>query len=235
MTKITELDWQVTPLGDILLRRRIDPVLETEVFEVKLGDEFLMSSLFTTAEIELARLGLTSSTADTLDVLVGGLGLGYTAAAALEDSRIRNLIVVETLAPVIDWHRRELLPDTASIIHDARTQLFLGDFFQLIGQDRPFDPELPEQYDVILLDIDHTPDHVLHATHADFYTEAGLQRLHRHLKPHGVFALWSDDPPDNHFVSRLDSTFDEVVAHVIDFHNPLTRATSSNTVYVAKS
>ena len=81
-----ELDYQKTPLGEISLRRRVEPRLEGEIlYEVKLGDEFLMSSLFTHAEIQLARLGLAALEDAGLDIVVGGLGLGYTAVAALED------------------------------------------------------------------------------------------------------------------------------------------------------
>ena len=55
--RFQEIDWRATPIGEISLRRRVDPVVEREVFEVKLDDEYLMSSLFTVAEEELARLG----------------------------------------------------------------------------------------------------------------------------------------------------------------------------------
>ena len=61
MRRFEELAWSETPRGEISLRRRIEPTLKVEVYEVKLGDEFLMSSLFTVAEIELARLGLALS------------------------------------------------------------------------------------------------------------------------------------------------------------------------------
>ncbi len=81
-----ELDFQETPLGDISLRRRSELKLAGKiVYEVKLGDEFLMSSLFTDGEIQLAQLGLAALEGSDLDIVVGGLGLGYTAAAALEE------------------------------------------------------------------------------------------------------------------------------------------------------
>ncbi len=98
--RFEEIDWRPTPLGDISLRRRRDPASGSDVYEVKLGDEFLMSSLFTAGETELARLGLAGlpgtgpsttgvpgagHTGTGLDVAVGGLGLGYTARAALDD------------------------------------------------------------------------------------------------------------------------------------------------------
>ncbi len=82
---IEELAYHKTPLGELTLRRRTEPLLQNrEVFEVKLGDEFLMSSLFTEGEKELSKLGLAGLDGK-LDVVVGGLGLGYTAAAALEN------------------------------------------------------------------------------------------------------------------------------------------------------
>ena len=79
-----ELDYQITPLGEISLRRRAEPRLNGEIlYEVKLGDEFLMSSLFTEAEVQLSRLALAMLEGIELDIVVGGLGLGYTAVAAL--------------------------------------------------------------------------------------------------------------------------------------------------------
>ena len=121
--RFEELDWQQTPMGEISLRRRLEPQLKVDVFEVKLGEEFLMSSLFPVAEIELARLGLAASAGDELDVVVGGLGLGYTAVTALEDPRVRSLAVVEALPAVISWHERRLLPDVDRLTLDPRTRL----------------------------------------------------------------------------------------------------------------
>lgn len=231
--RFEELDWQDTPLGEISLRRRVEPTLGVDVYEVKLGEEFLMSSLFTVAEIELARLGLAEAPGDDIDVLVGGLGLGYTAAAALEDPRVRTLTVVDAVAPVIDWHRRGLLPDTHGLADDPRVRLVLGDFFALVAGDHGFGEGTPAEYDAILLDIDHTPRHVLNPSHALFYTRDGLTSLKRHLKPDGVFALWSDDPPDQAFLEVLSQVFATVRADLVTFPNPLTRGESSNSVYVA--
>ena len=82
MVELEELYYRRTELGDLVLRRRREPLLGGEaVLEVKLGDEYLMSSLFTVGETALAELGLASMTQAHVDVAVGGLGLGYTAAA----------------------------------------------------------------------------------------------------------------------------------------------------------
>jgi len=69
-----ELDFRPTPMGVLSLRRRRQPSTGIDIFEIKLGDAFLMSSLFTAAEIELARLGLAALERTDLDVVVGGLG-----------------------------------------------------------------------------------------------------------------------------------------------------------------
>jgi spermidine synthase len=194
-----------------------------------------MSSLFTVAEVELARLGLAQAVDADLDVVVGGLGLGYTAHAALADPRVRSLLVVETLGEVIGWHRRALLPDTAELAPDPRVRLQQGDFFAMTDSDVGFDPEAPgRRFHAVLLDIDHTPRHVLHPSHSAFYTPAGLGKLAGHLHPGGVFALWSDDPPDPDFGAILAEVFDRSEATVVRFPNPLTGGYSTNTVYVAR-
>jgi spermidine synthase len=226
-----ELDWQSTALGDLVLRRRKDASLGVEIFEVKLGDDFLMSSLFTVAEEQLADLGLAVTTGEELAVLVGGLGLGYTAIAALRDDRVTEMTVIDAMPAVIDWHERGLLPVSEVLTGDARTRFVLGDFFALVRRE-PGPAEF--RYDAILLDVDHSPRHQLDPSHADLYTVAGLQSLTRHLTDGGVFALWSDDPPDPEFLATVAAVFSEARAHVVDFDNPLTGGTSSNTVYVAR-
>jgi spermidine synthase len=230
--RFEELDWQETPMGEISLRRRREPQLDVDVFEAKLGDEFLMSSLFTVAEIELARLGLAAAPGDRLDVLVGGLGLGYTAVAALEDPRVASLTVVEALPEVVGWHRNGLLPASAGLTADPRTRLVVADFFATIGAGLALDDTRPD-FDALLVDIDHSPRHVLDISHAVFYSAAGLRRMGQRIRPGGVFALWSDDPPDDDFMSLLDAQFATTAAHVVSFDNFLTGGTSANTVYVA--
>lgn len=232
--RFEELDFSDTPMGVISLRRRIEPALKVEVYEVKLGDEFLMSSLFTVAEVALARLGLAQAVDADLDVVVGGLGLGYTAQAALGDPRVHSLVVVEALGEVIGWHQRALLPDTAGLASDPRVRLQRGDFFAMADSDAGFDPDAPgRRFHAVLLDIDHTPRHVLHPSHRTFYTHSGLGKLVTHLHPGGVFALWSDDPPDSEFEAVLAEVFDRSEASVVRFPNPITGGYSTNTVYVA--
>jgi spermidine synthase len=232
--RIEELDSRPSPMGEISLRRRYDTTAQSEVYEVKLDDEFLMSSLFPVAEIELAHLGLARTAGSGLDVIVGGLGLGYTAQAALEDRRIDTVTVVEYSEAVIDWHRRDLIPDTAGLAADPRIRLSHNDFFAAAMSESGFHPDEPERrYDAILLDIDHTPRHVLHSPHAAFYTVEGLRAVSAHLREGGCFAMWSDDPAEDEFMAALAEVFTDVENREIWFDNPYTGGQSSNSIYLA--
>jgi spermidine synthase len=226
--RIEELDWAQTPWGEISLRRRWDRVTERDVFEVKLGDDFLMSSQFTTGEEELSRIGLAAVGGTALTVLVGGLGLGYTALAALEDDRVTELTVVEALDQVISWHQRDLLPDTEGLAADPRVRLVLDDFFDLVRTGRA-----DRTYDAVLVDIDHAPDWLLRDDHGDLYTVEGFARVGAMLTDDGVFALWSDEPPEPEVVRRMGEAFEHADAHVVPFPNPLTGGESTNSVYLA--
>jgi spermidine synthase len=231
-----ELDYRPTPIGALILRRRRELSLGVNVFEIKLGEEFLMSSLFTASEIALARLGLAELSGGDLDVVVGGLGLGYTAQAVLEYKAVKSLIIVEALDAVIDWHQQGLLPLGPALTADQRCRFVLGDFFAMVASKEGFDPDSPaRQFDAILVDIDHSPEFLLNSQNAAFYQPAGLKRLAAHLHPGGVFGLWSNDLPDKSFTARLVEVFDEARAERVTFHNPLQNRDFTQTVYLART
>lgn len=230
-----ELDYQETSLGELILRRRRMLSLGgMEVYEVKLGDAFLMSSLFHEVEVALAHRGLSELRGDSWDVVVGGLGLGYTAVAALEHREVASLIVVDALPAVIDWHRRGLVPLGEKLTGDPRCRMLAADFFACARSIEGFDPEQPGRlFHAVLLDIDHSPRNLLHPGNAAFYEADGLCALAAHLHPGGVFALWSDDPPDEQFLDALGAVFATARAHIVTFPNPLLEGDSESTVYVA--
>jgi len=229
-----ELDFRPTPMGVLSLRRRRRPMSDVDVYEIKLGDEFLMSSQFTAAEIELARLGLAALGRGNLDVVVGGLGLGYTARAVLENPDVRSLIVVDALAEVIEWHEQGLLPLGRELTADPRCRLVNGDFFAMSSSVEGFDHRSQgRRFDAVLVDIDHSPRKLLHPSHAALYEPEGLARLAGHLHPGGVFALWSDDAPDDAFERVLAEAFAASTSHVVTFDNLRGDHDASNTVYVA--
>ncbi len=231
-----ELDFQSTSMGDLALRRRTVASLDDQVvYEITLGGGFLMSSLFHAVEVALADLALDGREGP-LDVVVGGLGLGYTARAALQQPETRSVLVVEVLAPVLRWHREGLVPLGAELTADPRCRLVHGDFFA--GAADPgigFDPAHPgSKWHAVLLDIDHSPGNLLDSRHAAFYQPDSLARLAAQLHPGGVFAMWSDDPPDASFLASLGAAFPRVRAEVVSFPNPLLEGMSSSTVYLAE-
>ena len=219
-----ELAYCDTPMGALTLRRK--EILELggkEVFEVTLGDEFLMSSLFHDAEVALAKLGIAAAQGDTLDVAVGGLGLGYTAVAALEEERVASLVVIEALPEVIGWHRDGKVPLGERLAGDPRCKLVHADFFAGVeSAEGVLEPDQPGKlWDAVLLDIDHTPEALLRDSHGGFYRPDGLVRMAAHIKPGGVFAMWSDGLPLVEFVAALGAAFTDVRAEVVTFDNPL--------------
>lgn len=229
-----ELDYQKTRMGDLVLQRRRMLSLDgREVYEVKLGEEYLMSSLFHDAEVALADIGLGELDGSGWDVVVGGLGLGYTAAAVLRFKQVKRLVVIEALAPVIEWHLRGLVPNGNVLTRDARCVYHHADFFALARGDG-FDPKASAtRFDAILLDIDHTPTFWLQSSHADLYSASGMRRLKSFLKPNGIFALWSNDPPEDHFLEMMSTVFARAEGHRVNFDNPLQQTVATNGVYVA--
>ncbi|HZH10015.1 MAG TPA: spermidine synthase [Microvirga sp.] len=229
-----ELDYRPTPMGALSLRRRRDLSSGGDIYEIKLNGEFLMSSRFTAAEIALARLGLAALSGTSLDVIVGGLGLGYTAQAVLEHPQVSSLMVIDALPEVIEWHQQGLLPLGGELTSDPRCRLVLGNFFEGAASEAGFDADHPgRRYHAILVDIDHSPRNVLHPSHEALYTTDGLTRLSAHLHPGGVFALWSNDPPDDEFRQALQEVFAASEARIVGFDNLRKDGEATNTVYVA--
>ncbi len=242
-----ELDYGMTPLGELILRRREVLSLDrAEVYEVKLGGELLMSSIVNDAEIALAESALPFVACDRRDVLVGGLGLGYTAKAALEADNVASVTVIEYLERVIAWHENELVPLGRSLTQDARCRLVHGDFFAAVGSPANLNDEPPEpcsealagcaskRFHAILLDIDHSPQCLLHAGHAAFYTAEGLERLTGHIHPGGVFALWSADPPQESLTDGLNGAFESVRVRETKFYNPMLDLHDVNYIVIAQ-
>jgi len=232
-----ELDYQQTPLGEISLRRRSEPRLDHQlIYEVKLGDEFLMSSLFVEAEEQLATLGLaklkSNGHSSNLSIIVGGLGLGYTALTALNDAAVSELRTIDVMQAVINWHQKGILPVGDILATDSRSDLIQGDFFA-IATDSQAGFLNNQKVDAVLLDIDHSPRHWLNEGNSDFYNQDSLKNMAAKIKPKGVFGLWSNELPDQEFIDLLDSVFESTEAHVVRFANPYSGGESINSVYIS--
>lgn len=209
------LAYEPSPLGPLCLRRReLLTQPGTIVTEVTLNHEFLMSSLYTDSERGLASTALQMHSGTDLRVLVGGLGLGYTAHEALLSNRVARVEVLELLPQVMEWLAKGLVPLSSELNNQQRLVVTQGDVYQRLSG--PAD----ELFDVILIDVDHSPDERLDDKSSSFYTTAGLMTARRHLAAGGVLAVWSyaESSP---FVDALHSVFPQVHVKRVTYENRL--------------
>ncbi len=182
--------WEDTKLGVLCLRRRRQKHRpDLVITEITIDEAFLMSSHLTLSERTLATKALALHAGPEgkkdLRVLVGGLGLGYTAHAALASDRVAHVEVIEFVPEVIGWMRRGLVPLSAELNEDERLTITEDDVYaRLLGPPT-------QQYDLILIDVDHSPADSLAEANQSFYTDAGLRRAREHLAPGGILGVWS--------------------------------------------
>jgi spermidine synthase len=230
-----EIAWENTPIGELVLRRRRLHVDGKDIWEIKLNDGYLMSSQFINGEVALADLALAMTTGIELDVVIGGLGLGYTAQAALRDERVGKLTVIELIPQVIAWHRERLLPLGEAVEGDRRCHLHEGDFFTLAREAGGFDPAAPEElHDAVLIDIDHSTRHFIDPASASFYGADAIAVITRKLKPNGVFALWSTDAEDPTFVGAMRGSLQNVRVERVEFSTPYRDEPAFNMIYLGR-
>jgi spermidine synthase len=169
--------------GEVVLRRRTTTA--GAHLELVVDGVFAMDDVDTSTERALATEGLARCPGDRLRVLVGGLGLGWTAATALADPRVAAVEVVEQQPALVRWARAGLLP--ALPAGDDRLTLTTADVAEHLAGHR-------DRYDVVLLDVDNGPSFLVHQTNAGLYEPAGLAAAVAALRPGGVLALWASDP-----------------------------------------
>ncbi len=209
------LAYETTPLGELCLRRR--ELLSrpgTFVTEITIDHELLMSSYNTASERALAQETLARHSGSDLSVLVGGLGLGYTANEALQSTRVQRVEVIEFLPEVVGFLRDGLVPLSPELLADPRFSVREGDVYATLSA------PARERWDLVLIDVDHSPDERLGGANESFYTEAGLALAKQHLAPGGILAVWSyaESSP---FALALRSTFAVVEAVPVSFVNDL--------------
>jgi len=209
------LAYEPSPLGLLCLRRReLLSQPGTIVTEVTLNHEFLMSSLYTDSERALARTAIQIHSGEDLHVLVGGLGLGYTAREALLSDRVARVEVVELLPQVIDWLTRGLMPLSSELRDERRLVVTQSDVYRRLAG--PPDDLL----DVILIDVDHSPEEHLGEESVGFYTTQGLLAARRHLAADGVLAVWSY-AQSSPFADALREVFEQVRVEPVTYDNRL--------------
>jgi spermidine synthase len=227
-SKLEILAYEPSPLGTLCLRRReLLSQPGTIVTEVTLNHEFLMSSLYTDSEQALARIAIEMHGGSELSILVGGLGLGYTAWEALKSDCAAQVEVVEFLPQVIDWLSQGLVPLAEQLLADSRFQVAGGDIYRRLAEPPG------ERFDVILIDVDHSPDERLGEESVAFYTAEGLQSARRHLAEDGILAVWSYDQ-SSPFADALHATFDEVRVEPVSYDNELIDEQQTDWLFFAR-
>lgn len=216
-------------IGMICLRRRQVPGAPDQcAFEITVDHQFLMSSLVTASECALAEIALELCAAPAPRILIGGLGLGYTAQAALASPRTRAVEVVELLPAVIGWFERGLYPLASELRADRRLVITPGDVYR-----RLLAPPT-SQFDAILIDVDTSPERRLDEVSVPFYGAAGLRACSQHLAPGGVLGVWSAaESPE--FEQVLEAVFERVRTVPIDFENAMLSEPETNWLYFASS
>ena len=190
---------EATPRGDIALRVR-DRRGGGTAYELIVGGVFAMDSTDVSTEVELARVAL-GACARPRRVLVGGLGLGHTAGAVLDDDGVERVVVAELEAPLVEWAQQALVPSLTRVTGDPRVRLEIGDIAGLLA-------DAEREFDVILLDVDNGPSFLVHEQNARLYAVPSLATTIDRLAPDGVLAIWAaqEEPDLVQRMSRLAAT-----------------------------
>lgn len=172
------------PRGEVVLRRRTDG--DETVDELIVNGAFAMDSAETGSEQALAALAWPGAR-----VLVGGLGLGFTAEAVL-DARVASVDVVEIEDALVGWAYEALTPRLGRLARDQRVRLYVADVVAVLTATEPGGPTGP--WDAILLDVDNGPDFLIHAENAALYGTDVLRSALERLTPDGLLAIWCQGP-----------------------------------------
>jgi len=174
-----------SPRGEVVLRERQDGEPGgPAVLELRVNGVFVMDTRETATEEALADAAL-AAVARPSAVLVGGLGLGYTVRAVLADHRVERLVVVEIEEAVVAWMRDGTVPHGPAFLADERITVVIADIRTALAE------AAPDSYDLVLLDVDNGPDHLVHAGNEEVYGPTFLNGVARVLRAGGAVAVWS--------------------------------------------
>jgi spermidine synthase len=191
----------------VVLSKTKIPNSDKELTLSQQGDEFairisgvpgdLMNSRMHNSEEALAELACTRlKTHNDAHVLVGGLGMGFTLATALNTVPASASVTVAELIPaVVEWNQGPLGECAGLPLNDSRTRIHIGDVAELLVQQA-------QDFDAILLDVDNGPEAMTHSNNEWLYSLQGLAAIHQSLRPEGIVAFWSAGA-DQQFTNRL--------------------------------
>ena len=205
----------------ILLGTAVIPDTHTEMRLYQSGDLFsirilgrgdLMNSRMHGSEKALAELACENlGGTEKPRLLIGGLGMGFTLAAALKTVGPAAEVVVAELVPeVVTWNRTLIGAPAGHPLTDARSRVYEGDVADVIRRE-------VGGFDAILMDVDNGPEALVRRENNWLYSSAGLRATRAALRPRGVLAVWSASA-DRAFSKRLAQAGFEVREHVVRPH-----------------
>ena len=194
-------------------------------FSIRVGNVELMNSRVYGSEESLAELTCAKlKSRASARVLIGGLGMGYTVAAALQRLGPKARVDVAELVPaVVDWNKKYMSHLAGHPLKDKRVRVKVKDVAELLRSERT-------GYDAIMLDVDNGPDALTAKGNSWLYTDAGLAAARAALRPDGVLAVWSAGT-DNAFIKRLKRAGFRVKEHGVRARGA--RGGSHYTVWIA--
>jgi spermidine synthase len=168
----------------------------------------LMTSRAHGSEEDLARLALARVQRNRPKILVGGLGMGFTLRAVLDEvPKSAKVMVAEILPAVVAWNRNELSQLARFPLEDPRVAVVERDVAEIIAAG-------PSAFDAVLLDVDNGPAGLTVAENERLYSPSGLASIRRCLRGGGVLGVWSADP-DRAFEKRLATAGFKVTAETV--------------------
>lgn len=172
-----------TERGELVLRERREPGSPTAL-ELRANGIFVMDTFETGTEEALANAAL-ALVDDPKDVLVGGLGLGFTMHQVLADPRVERCTVVEIEEALVRWMRDGTIPHGPGLLADKRANPVVADIAIALGE------AADDSYDLVLLDVDNGPGYLVHESNAVLYESPFLTEARRMLRPGGALVVWS--------------------------------------------
>ena len=206
MTEYVEVARVESERGELVLRRRVEE-RSADVLELRVNGIFVMDTHETTSEIELAAvaLGLVD---DPRDVVVAGLGLGYTTQRVLADSRVEQVKVVEIEEALVGWMRDGTIPHGPGLLADKRVHIVNADIVMAVA-------EASSTYDLVLLDVDNGPGYLVHDTNSGVYEHDFLVSTQRILNTGGALVVWSSAPAPG-LAATMEQVFGNCTEHWYD-------------------
>ena len=206
MTEYAEVARAESERGELVLRRRIEE-RAADVLELRINGAFVMDTLETSSETGLAEAAL-DLVEDPRDVVVGGLGLGYTLKRVLADPRVERVVVVEIEEALVGWMRDGTIPHGRALLADRRVQIVNADIVMAIAEAR-------STYDLVLLDVDNGPGYLVHEGNAGIYEHDFVASTQTILNPGGALAVWSSAPAPE-LAAVMEEVFGSCSVHHYD-------------------